>query len=347
MKNIIGVIAALFLLVGAREACSQERIRVGQGSVSLQSGLMYIGKDRGLFAKYGLTTEVIYIPGGSTNVQVLVSGNLDLSQLSGAPGVAANLEGADIIYFVGLLDKLNYQLITRPEIKSIEQLKGKKFGVSRFGSSADFGMRAMLKRVGIDPVKEATILQIGDEPARIAAIKSGNIDGTVANAPFGTEAERLKLNIIADSVKMDIPFFNTGLLGSKRYLDKQDAKVMNFLRAYLEAIKVLKTEREYSIKALAQFTRVQNLKAVQEGYDYFVNSTPAGSLSLLGGDASGSSADCRNEPKGAECGREKLRDRPLSQEAGRRGFREKDLGEVICFMQLLGLLNGQGRDDIR
>ena len=270
MKNFI-LITTLILsswLSGWTEA--QEKIRVGQGSISLQSGLMHIGKDRGLFAKYGLTTETIYIPGGSTNVQVLVSGNLDLSQLSGAPGVAANLEGADIVYFASLLDKLNYQLITRPEIKGVEQLKGKKFGVSRYGSSADFGMRAMLKRVGVDPLKEATILQIGDEPARIAAIKSGNIDGTVANAPFGIEAERLKLNVLADSVKMDIPFFNTGLLGSKRFLDKQEARVMNFLRAYLEAIKILKTEREYSIKALAQFTRVQNLKAVQEGYDYFV-----------------------------------------------------------------------------
>jgi ABC-type nitrate/sulfonate/bicarbonate transport system substrate-binding protein len=270
MKNFI-LITTLILsswLSGWTEA--QEKIRVGQGSISLQSGLMHIGKDRGLFAKYGLTTETIYIPGGSTNVQVLISGNLDLSQLSGAPGVAANLEGADIIYFASLLDKLNYQLITRPEIKGVEQLKGKKFGVSRYGSSADFGMRAMLKRVGVDPVKDATILQIGDEPARIAAIKSGNIDGTVANAPFGIEAERLKLNVVADSVKMDIPFFNTGLLGSKRFLDKQEARVMNFLRGYLEAIKIMKTEREYSIKALGQFTRVQNLKAVQEGYDYFV-----------------------------------------------------------------------------
>jgi len=270
MRNSILLALCLVICGSIRAGNAQEKIRVGQGSVSLQSGLMHIAKDRGLFAKYGLVAEVIYIPGGSTNVQVLVSGSLDLSQLSGAPGVAANLEGADLVYFLGLLDKLNYQLITRPEIKSVEQLKGKKFGVSRFGSSADFGMRAMLKRVGVDPVKEATILQIGDEPARIAAIKSGNIDGTVANAPFGTEAERLKLNVVADSVKMDIPFFNTGLLGSRRYLDKQEAKVMNFLRAYLEAIKVLKTEREYSIKALAQFTRVQNLKAVQEGYDYFV-----------------------------------------------------------------------------
>ncbi|MBM4262240.1 MAG: ABC transporter substrate-binding protein [Deltaproteobacteria bacterium] len=268
------LVSLVLLSLACTPVYAQEKIRVGLGSISLQSGLVHIGKDRGLFAKYGLTTESIYIPGGSTNVQVLVSGNLDLSQLSGAPGVAANLEGADIVYFAGLLDRLNYQLIARPDIKNIEQLKGKKFAVSRYGSSADFGMRAMLKRVGVDPVKEATILQIGDEPARIAAITSGNVDGTVVNAPFGTEAERLKLSVLADSVKMNIPFFNTGLLGSKRYLDRQDAKVMNFLRAYLEAIKVFKAERDYSIKALGQFTRVQNVKALQDGYDYFVTQLP-------------------------------------------------------------------------
>jgi len=88
-----------------------------------------------------------------------------------------------------LLDKLNYQLITRPEIKNVEQLKGKKFGVSRYGSSADFGMRAMLKTGRRRSGQRRDDFAIGDEPARIAAIKSGNIDGTVANAPFGIEAE--------------------------------------------------------------------------------------------------------------------------------------------------------------
>jgi ABC-type nitrate/sulfonate/bicarbonate transport system substrate-binding protein len=271
MKKGGAVLVGVLSLWLIRDGYSQERIRVGQGSVSLQSGLMHIAKERGLFAKYGLVSEIVYIPGGTTNIQVLVSGNLDLSQLSGAPGVAANLEGADIVYILGLLDKLNYQLVTRPEIKTVEHLKGKKFGVSRFGSSADFGLRALLKRLGVEPMKDVSILQVGDEPARVAAIKSGNIEGTVVNAPFGTEAEKLKLNVIADSVKMEIPFFNTGLLGSKKYMDKQESKVLNFLRAYLEAIKILKTEREYSVKALAQFTRVQNLKAIQEGYDYFVN----------------------------------------------------------------------------
>src|SRR4026207_2403547 len=98
MKNsLVLTLLLVFCLLG--DARGQEKIRVGQGSVSLQSGLLHIGKDRGLFAKYGLAPEVIYIPGGSTNIHVLISGNLDLSQLSGAPGVAANLEGADIVYF--------------------------------------------------------------------------------------------------------------------------------------------------------------------------------------------------------------------------------------------------------
>jgi NitT/TauT family transport system substrate-binding protein len=268
----LAIATALSLLSSGGYA--QEKVRIAYGSVSVQSGLVWIGKDKGLFAKYGLAPEIIYIPGGSTNIQVLVSGSLDFSQLTGAPGAAANLAGADIVYIAAFLDKLNYQLVTRPEIRSPEQLKGKKLGVSRFASSADFGLRAMLKRLGVDPAREVTILQIGDEPARLAAVKSGNIDGTVMNAPFGIEAERLKLYVLADALKMEIPFLGTGLLASKKFLDQHEAKTLNLLRAFLEAIKILKTDREYSIKAMSQFTRLGNLKAVEEGYDYFKNALP-------------------------------------------------------------------------
>ena len=274
MKKAILVSVALLFLWPIRDSYPQEKIRVGYGAVSIQSGLVWIAKEKGLIAKYGFSPEIIYIPGGSTNVQVLLSGNLDFSQLSGAPGAAANLSGADIVYIAAFLDKLNYQLVTRPEIKSVEQLKGKKLGVSRFASSADFGLRAILKKLGLDPVKDVTILQIGDEPARLAAVKSGNIDGTVMNAPFGTEAERQKLYVLVDSLNMGIPFFNTGLLATRRFLDQNEAKTLNFLRAFLEAIKVFKTDREYSLKAMAQFTRINNQKALEEGYDYFKDVLP-------------------------------------------------------------------------
>ncbi|TMA10019.1 MAG: ABC transporter substrate-binding protein [Deltaproteobacteria bacterium] len=273
-KSTVLALIAWFLLLRSPNGYAQERARIGYGAISIQSGLVWIAKDKGLFGKYGLSPEIIYIPGGSTNVQVLVSGNLDFSQLSGAPGAAANLSGADIVYIAAFLDKLNYQLVTRPEIKSTEQLKGKKLGVSRFASSADFGLRAMLKKLGLDPAREVSILQIGDEPARLAAVKSGNIDGTVMNAPFGIEAERQHLYILADSLKMGIPFFNTGILATRRFLDQNEAKTLNLLRAYLEAIKVFKTDKEYSLKAMAQFTRLNNLKALEEGYDYFKDVLP-------------------------------------------------------------------------
>lgn len=215
MKTVSTILIGFLLFGSVAVGDSQERIRVGQGSVSLQSGLMHIAKDRGLFAKYGLISEIVYIPGGTTNIQVLVSGNLDLSQLSGAPGVAANLKGADIIYILGLLDKLNYQLVTRPEIKTVDHLKGKKFGVSRFGSSADFGLRALLKRLGVGPTKDVSILQVGDEPARVAAIKSGNLEGTVVKAPFGSEAEKLKLMSSPTRSRWRSPFSTPAFLAVK------------------------------------------------------------------------------------------------------------------------------------
>ena len=250
-------------------AAAQERVRIGYGAVSVQSGLVWIAKQKNILAKYNLTPEIVYIPGGSTNVQALVSGNLDVSQLTAPPGVAANLEGGDIVYIACFIDKLTYQLVTRPEIKSAAELKGKKLGISRFGSAADFGLRVMLRRLGIDPAKDVTILQIGEEPARSAAVQAGNIDGTVMNAPFGAQAEKLRLNIVADSIKMGIPFFGTGLLGSRRVLEREEPKVLNLLRAYLEAIKVLKTERVWSIQALSQFTRVSDTRVVEEAYDTF------------------------------------------------------------------------------
>jgi ABC-type nitrate/sulfonate/bicarbonate transport system substrate-binding protein len=266
-----------FLLLGAglhSAVAAEERVRIGYGAVSVQSGLVAIAKQKNLFAKYNLAPETIYISGGSINLQALISGNLDLSQLTAAAGVAANLEGADIVYIACFVDKLTYQLVTRPEIKTAADLKGKKLGISRFGSAADFGLRVMLRRLGIDPARDVTILQIGEEPARSAAVQAGNIDGTVMNAPFGAQAEKLKLSIVADSVKMDIPFFGTGMLGSRRVLEREENKVLNVMRAYLEAIKVLKTERAYSLQALSQFTRVTDMKVIDEAYESFKDQLP-------------------------------------------------------------------------
>jgi NitT/TauT family transport system substrate-binding protein len=275
MRRAITALTILLSLLSARQARSQEKIRIGYSSVNVHAILVWIAEKRGLYGKYGLSPIQVFIPGGSTNVQALVSGSVDFAQLTAPPGVAANLEGADIVYIASTDDKMAYQLVTRAGIKSAAELRGATLGISRFGSSADFGVRLLVKKLGLDPSRDVTILQVGTELARIAALRAGKIDGTVMNAPYGTEAAKQNFNIIADAGKMGIVYFNTGICASRRFLDGQDAKTLNFMRAYLESIKIFKTERDYTLKALAQFTRIGDVKTLEEGYDYYRERIPS------------------------------------------------------------------------
>ena len=244
-----------------------ETIRVVYSSVNPHALLVSMAEKRGLYAKYGLASTIVYVSGGSTAIQAMVSGDVDLAQLTGPPGVAANLRGADLVYFAMTDDRMGYQLVTRPEIKSASELKGKRFAISRFASSADFGARALLRRLGVDP-KDVTILQIGNEADRLAALRSGSVDGSVFNAPFGALAKKFNFNILADAGALGIPYFNTGICGSAKLLQKNEGKILNFLRAYVETIKIFKTEPEYTLKALAQFSRVSDQELLKEAYEY-------------------------------------------------------------------------------
>ena len=254
-------------------------------------------------------------------------GDIDLGQLTGAPGVAANLRGADIVYIAMTDDTMGYQVATRRDIKSPAELKGKRLGISRFASSSDFGTRTLLKRLGIDP-KEVTILQIGNETERLAALKSGTIDGSVFNAPFGSVAKKFNFNILADAGALGIPYFNTGMCGSARVLQKNEGRILNFMRAYLEAIKIFETEPEYTLKALAQFSRVNDQELLKEAYEYNKNKIPDIPYPSLSAMQAVIDPLVEADPKLGKIDAKNYVKLPISQEAGRRRFREEADGAV-------------------
>ncbi len=304
-----------------------DTIRIAYSSVNPHALLVSLAEKRGLYAKYGLSSVVVYIPGGSTVIQAMLSGDVDLGQLTGPPGVAANMRGADILYIAMTDDKMGYQLVTRSDIKSAGDLKGKKFAISRFASSSDFGLRTMLKTVGVDP-KEVTILQIGNESERLAALRSGSIDGSVFNAPFGAFAKKFNFNVVADATALGIPYFNTGMCGSAKLIQKNEGRILNFLRAYVEAIKIFKTEPEYTMKALAQFSRVNDQELLKEAYEYNKNKIPDIPYPSV------SAMQAVVDPlvaSGTEIGqarRQELRQRPLFEEVRGRGLRAEVDGAV-------------------
>src|SRR5512134_239364 len=137
MRRIIAACLFLVVLFGSASGLiAADTIRIAYSSVNPHALLVSLAEKRGLFSKYGLASVVVYIPGGSTVVQTMVSGDVDLGQLTGAPGVAANLRGADIIYIAMTDDTMGYQLATRRDIKTAAELKGKRLGISRFASSS-------------------------------------------------------------------------------------------------------------------------------------------------------------------------------------------------------------------
>jgi NitT/TauT family transport system substrate-binding protein len=267
-RYLSGVWLSGLLLCGLLEpAGGAETIRIAYSSVNPHALLASIAEKRGLYAKYGLSSVLVYVPGGSVSIQALVSGDIDLAQLTGPPGVIANLKGADIVYIAMTDDKMGYQLVTRQDVKKPADLKGKRLGISRFGSSSDFSTKVLLKKIGIDP-KDVSILQIGNETQRLVALKSNGIDGSIFNAPFGAEAKKFNFNILADAGALNIPYFNTGMCGSAQMMEKNEARTLNFLRAYIEAIKIFKTEPEYTLKALSQFSKVTDMVLLKEAYEY-------------------------------------------------------------------------------
>ena len=183
-KSLIGILAVLVCLVGVQIAGAQslEKIRLGYSGTGINNYVLEMGKRAGIFKKNGVDLEVVYVNSGSLLSQALIAGTFDLSFSQGSEAMMAKIRGADVRIAAVIANRFNHVYLSAPSITSIKQLKGKKVAVSRFGSGSHFQTNLALKEGGLDPEKDVTILQIGNSGARITAILSGVVDGTIMAA---------------------------------------------------------------------------------------------------------------------------------------------------------------------
>ena len=264
---------ALALAGSATPALSQGneamRVNVGYSALNPPSSIVWLMKEEGLYAENNLQPFLIFMRGGTTHTQAVLAGDVQFGQLTGPPGLAAYLAGGPIVYIASSQDMMTYQLIAKPEIKNASQLVGKTLAISQYGASADFGLRLMLKQADINPEKQVKILQIGDEPARLAALIQGHIDATIVNAPFGSSAKQYNLNVLLDSATMNIPYFNTGILTTRAMVRDRSDIVRRFMRGYVKAISYFKTRQERTKKLLQRFSKIDEPARLQETWSYF------------------------------------------------------------------------------
>ncbi len=223
----------------------------------------WIAKEAGIFKKYGLDTDLIFIDGSTRGIQSLLAGDLSFTEAVGTSAINGRIAGGNIAIINGVVNTLPYYIIGSPAIKSREDLKGKTAAVHIPGTSADFALRLALKKVGI-AYNQIKAITVGGGPARIAAAMSGQVDFTVVSDAEKIQGESVGLKVIIDMAEFKVPFLFTCSVTTRQMIREHPDSVMHMVEAIADAVHYFKTHKEESINIMKKYTRGGS-RAILEG----------------------------------------------------------------------------------
>ena len=253
--------------VGRTEAAEATRFLVSYGGTAGYQLPLWVNKELGFSKKYGVDLEIILIQAGSPNIQALLGGSIQLTQTAASSALLGAVRGAPIVIVATIENRLPMQLISRPEIKDPQQLRGKTIGINRFGGSNDAAVYMALKAWKMEP-KDISMLQTGGTAARMAALIGKKVDATVQSYPEIFQARKLGMNVLADIG--DFGFYtNTSNIVTRSYLQQNRAAVKGFIKGQIEGMHYVKTNKEGSLKILKKHLQVADTEAIEGTYDFF------------------------------------------------------------------------------
>ena len=268
---ILGIILALLLLPrGLSAQLTTVRIAFnGFGGVAP----LYLGNDAGIFKQQGLNLEMVFIPGGSLSLQALIGRSLDLLLTGGPPVANAYLQGAKIKIIGGVTNLLPYTFVVATGLRTAEQVKGRKIGISRFGSNTDYVVRLALDQLGLSAA-QVQIIQVGGSQARLVALKSGAIQATVLSPEEAMVAQKMGFSVLLDFIEKGIEFPHVNVVARDDYLETQAQTVRTFMRTYVESVRYYKTHRGEAVKKIMELSKLPERQMAETVYEGSLRATP-------------------------------------------------------------------------
>lgn len=251
------------------EAAQLTPLKICYSSNSATQSVMFYAYEQGIFRDYGLAVELIYIEGGSTATAALMIGEVDICQIAGSAIINSAVAGSELVLISGLFNTYPYSLLVRPEIATAADLQGKALAISEPGGSSDAALRAALLSLGLQPDADVTLLSIGSQGARLAAMASGAVVGTVVSVPETAVARAAGYRELVDMAALNTPFQHTALATARPFLRANPATVTRFLQATVTAIARMKQDEEGVTAVLAQYLlldREKDAAALTEAY---------------------------------------------------------------------------------
>lgn len=244
-------------------------LRVPYVSLSPTAGPLWIAYEAGYFKRNNISTELLYIPGGSTIVQAIISGDVRIANMAPPSAIGAWAKGFDLVLIASGVDQLLETVVGSSSIKTPADLRNKKIGVSRFGSLTDMALREALRQYKLSPERDVTILQTGGEATRFAALTTGAIDAAMLSGDKLVQAEKLGYHVIIDLSKLPIYYPVNGIVSSRKFLAGNRQVARGFLRAWIEGIKAFKTDKELSVRVLSKYLKINDREILEKSHEIY------------------------------------------------------------------------------
>ena len=318
--NLIAILAFLLLFHHSTAPAFAQltRLKTSYSALTANMAAYWLAKDAKIFEKHGLSVDVVLIESGVTTVQALTAGETQIAMGGGTVAVSSNLAGSDIVSIASIESRLPYALLAQKEIKTIDQLKGKRLAVSRFGSASDLAARLILQRYGLVPDKDVTILQTGGTSTRLSALSKRSIDSTVLTPEFFNIGKKAGFTILVDPTQYDIPFPQLEVITTRAFLKAQPDVATRYLRAIIEGIYMVKNNPEPSIRALAKYLKDRRPRSLGRSLSPVPRNLPASAARLIRCDSNPAHLDGR-----ARSARESGQTRTIYRRLDPKGDREK------------------------
>ncbi len=274
MKSFICSLLFLVFLSIPVSAVAQElkKIRIGYPSLSFRQSNVWVAQEEGLFKKYGLEVEPIFLRGGQVATQALASGDPPIVNIGTV--VQADLKGFDLVLVAAVETAYDEIVFARPGITRLEQLKGKRLGISGFGAATNYAALILLKHLKLEPMKDVTLIPGGPDAERLAALAAGKIDATFFTSSTAAPARKAGFNELLQIADLGVEVQGNGFATSRSYIKTNRETVMAALKGFVEAIYFIYANKKEAQRVFAKYMRTNDPDVLEDSYQAYVKTIP-------------------------------------------------------------------------
>jgi NitT/TauT family transport system substrate-binding protein len=263
----IGLVLTIVTLANGQDK-PLKKFRWGVTSLSASQWIPWIAKDARLYEKHGMEAELVLLRGSGQSAQAIIGNSILGAPCTLTTVMGANLSGADLVTVAHTVAGVQSKLLVRPEIKKPEDLRGKRIAVSGFGSLGDFLERYIMKKYGLDPGRDVILLSIGTQPDRMQALYNGLVDAADLSHPADVQAERKGYRVLWDA-KQEVAYPSMSIVTRRKWTVEDRDSVMRMVKAHVEAIHLLKVNKDFSIKVLSKYLKTSDRELLDGSYEIY------------------------------------------------------------------------------